>query len=139
MFCLRLKLFQFTNLHFCIILSNGNSIKAIHIFLVITLKKPFHNSCITRNNHTLYIPLSNSTFPVPIFKPSDYLSNTFIHRAIAFAVNNIIAENLPYSITIFIQPALKIFSNNRFHSALTPSSSQSFPPQKYIPHICHST
>lgn len=139
MLCLRLKLLQITNLHIRIKFGNSNSIKTIHIALIVTLKIPFHNSCIPVNNHTLYIPLQNSTFLVPILKLSDYLSNTFIHRTITLAVNNIIAENLFYSINIFIQPALKIFSNNFFHSALTPSSDQSFPPQKYIPHICLST
>ena len=139
MLCLRLKLLQITNLHIRIKLGNGHSIKAIHIALIVTLKIPFHNGCIAGNNHTLYIPLQNSTFAIPILKPSDYLSNPFIHRTITFAVNNIIAKSLLYSINIFIQPALKIFSNNRFLSALTPSSSQSFPPQKCIPHICPST
>ena len=62
----RLKLLQITNLHIRIKLGNGNSVKTIHIALIITLKIPFHNSCITGNNHTLYIPLQNSTFPVPI-------------------------------------------------------------------------
>ncbi len=137
--CLRLKLLQITNLHIGIKLSNGNSVKTIHIALVVTLKIPFHNGCIPRNNHTLYIPLQNSTFPVPIFKPSDYLPNTFIYRTITLAVNNIVAKNLLYNINIFIQSALKIFSNNLFHSALIPLSSQSFPPQKYTPHICPST
>ena len=69
----------------------------------------------------------------------DYPSNAFIYRTITLAVNNIFAKNTLYSINIFIQPALKIFSNNRFHSALTPSYSQPFPPQKYIPHIFPST
>lgn len=139
MLCLRLKLLQITNLHICIKLSNGNSVKTIHITFIITLKIPFHNGCIPRNKRPLYIPLQNSTFSVPIPKPSAYLSNAFIYRTITLAVNNIIAENLLYSINIFIQPALKIFSYNIFHSELTPSSSQSFPPQKYIPHICPST
>lgn len=139
MLCLRLKLLQITNLHILIKLGNSNPIKTIHIALVVTLKIPFHNGCIPGNNQTLYIPLQNSPFPVPIFKPSDYLSNAFIHRTITLAVNNIIAKNLFYNINIFIQPTLKIFSNNRFHSGLTPSSSQSFPPQKYTPHICLST
>lgn len=138
MLCLRLKLLQITNLHIRIKLCNGHSIKAIHIFLIVTLKKPFHNGCIPGNNQTLYIPLQNSPFPVPIFKPSDYLSNAFIYRTITLTVNNIVAKNPLYSINIFIQPALKILSNNLFHSVL-PSSSQSFPPQKYTPHICLST
>lgn len=124
MLYLRLKLLQIANLYIRIKLCNGNTIKTIHIALVVALKIPFHNSCITRNNHTFYIPLQNSTFLIPILKPSDYLSNSFIHRAITLAVNNIVAENLFYSINIFIQLALKIFSNNFFHSALTPSSSQ---------------
>lgn len=139
MLCLRLKLLQITNLPILIKLGNTNPIKTIHIALVVTLKIPFHNSCITGNNHTFYIPLQNSTFLISILKPSDYLSNSFIHRTITLAVNNIVAENLFYSINIFVQPALKIFSNNFFHSALTPSSSQSSHPQKYTPHICSST
>ena len=128
MLCLRLKLLQITNLHIFIKLGNGHSIKTVNIALVVTLKIPFHNGCIPGNNHTLYIPLQNSTFPVPILKLSDYLSNTFIYLTITLTVKNIIAKNLFYSINIFIQPALKILSYNLFHSALTPSSSQSFPP-----------
>ena len=139
MLCLRLKLLQITNLHILIKLCNGNSVKTIHIALVITFKIPFHNSYIPGNHHTFYIPLQNSTFPVSIPKPSDYLSNAFIYWTITLTVNNIIAKNLFYIINIFIQPALKIFSYNIFHSELTPSSSQSFPPQKYTPHICLST
>ena len=42
MLCLRLKLLQITNLHIRIKLCNGNSIKTIHIALVITFKIPFH-------------------------------------------------------------------------------------------------
>lgn len=118
---LRLKLLQIANLHIIIKLSNGDSIKTIHISLVVTLKIPFHNGCIPENNHTLYIPLQNSTFPVPILKPSDYQSNAFIYWTITLAVNNIFAKNTLYSINIFIQPALKIFSYNIFHSELTPS------------------
>ena len=128
MLCLRLKLFQITNLHICIKPNNGNSVKTIHIALIITLKIPFHNGCISGNNHTLYIPLQNSTFLVLISKPSDCLSDTFIHRTITLTVNYIFAKDLLYNINIFIQPALKIFSYNIFHSELTPSSSQSFPP-----------
>ena len=118
MLYLRLKLLQIANLYIRIKLCNGNTIKTIHIALVVALKIPFHNGCIPGNNHTLYIPLSNSTFPVPIFKPSDYLSIAFIHRTITLAVNNIIAENLLYSSNIFIQPTSKVFSNNFFHSVL---------------------
>ena len=87
---------------------------------MVTLKIPFHNSCIPWRNHTLYIPLQNSTFPVPIIKPSDYLSNAFIYWTITLTVNNIIAKNLFYIINIFIQPSLKIFSYNIFHSVLPP-------------------
>lgn len=117
MLYLRLKLLQIANLYIRIKLCNGNTIKTIHIALVVALKIPFHNGCIPGNNHTLYIPLQNSTFPVPILKPSDYLFNAFIHRVITLIVNNIIAKNLFYSINTFIQPTLKIFSNNLFHSA----------------------
>ena len=46
MLCLRLKLLQITNLHIRIKLGNSNPIKTIHIALVVTLKIPFHNSCI---------------------------------------------------------------------------------------------
>ena len=134
-----LKLFQFKNFHIRIKLGNGHSINAIHIVLLITLKIPFQNGCIPENNHALYITLPNSTFPIPIRKPSDYLSNAFISRTITLTVNNIVAKNLFYSINIFIRPTLKIFSNNLFLSAFTPSSSQSFPPQKYTPHIYLST
>ena len=101
MLYLRLKLLQITNFHIRIKLSDGNSIKAIHIALIITLKIPLYNSCILRNNHTLYIPLQNSTFAVPILKPSDYLSDAIIHRTITLTVNNIVAKNLLYSINIF--------------------------------------
>ena len=117
---LRLKFFQFTNLHIRTKFGNSHSIKAIHISLVVTFKTLFRNGCIPGNNHTHNIPLQNSTFLVPILKPSDYLSNAFIYRTIALAVNNIVAKNLLCSINIFIQSALKIFSNNLFHSAFPP-------------------
>ena len=38
MLCLRLKLLQITNLHICIKLGNGHSIKTVNITLVVTLK-----------------------------------------------------------------------------------------------------
>ena len=86
MLCLRLKLLQITNLHIRIKLGNSNPIKTIHIALVVTLKIPFHNGCIPRNKHPLYIPLQNSTFSVPILKPSYYLSDAFIHRTIMLSI-----------------------------------------------------
>ncbi len=116
MLCLRLKLIQITNIPIRIKLRNGNPIKTIHIAIIVSLKIPFHNSCIPGNNHTLYIPLQNSTFPIPIFKPSDCLFNAFIHRPITPTINNIVTENLFYNSNIFIQPTLKIFSDNIFYS-----------------------
>lgn len=129
MLCLRLKLLQITNLHICIKLGNGHSIKTIHTDLVITLKIPFRNSCITRNNHTLYIPLQNNTFSVPILKPSYYLSDAFICWTIILTVNNIIAENLLVCIYTIFSGLLILPVHPRLlaHSLISAFSSGSSP------------
>ena len=109
MLCLRLKLLQITNLPIRIKLRNGNPVKTIHIAIIVALKIPLYNNCISWNNHTLYIPLQNRTFPIPVFKPSDYLSNAFIYRTITLTVNNIVTENLFYNSNIFV---LRLYDGN---------------------------
>ncbi len=104
MFCLGLKFQQFCNSHSFIKVCNGYTIKSINAAFIVALEMPLSNQSISLLNDSFDGPFQYRSPFVPVMKPLENLTDPMVFRPIAFAVENILRENIPKPGTVLFQP-----------------------------------